>query len=292
MTGVPNVPDPYRSCPMCNRPAERDHTHCCQRCRDTDGRMHGRNCTGNACPLRGPPSLVVAVNPQLVPPSLPEHSTTWQMPYSTVYRPCLRWTRKSGEDLRQFIHRFVPDGPDFPNKKWQMLEWTFNNVDRTRPVILVPLSAHQHFSGSVLDCRIIDARGEYDMAMVTGVDHKVIRKVCLSIHITSVLRDAVVLIETYGLRILGLKCEHATHRSVAICSALLMLAYPMGVCMPSTRRVQEAMHYWWLGRPLSVAEYRLAADGIDSLGCKRTCMEYKLAGDGIDSRGCKRTCIM
>ena len=282
------MPGPNHTCPKCDRPAELDHTHCCKRCRSTDGREHGRNCTGLARRRRAPPSAV-AVNPQ-VPPSLPELSTTWQIPYST-YRPSPTWTRKSGEDLRQFIHWFVLDGADFPHEKWQMLEWTFNNVDRTRPVILVPLSAHQHFSGSVLDCRIIDARGEYGMATVTGVDHKVIRKVCLSIHITSVLHDAVVLIETYGLRILGLRCVHATHRSVAICSALLMLAYPMGVCMPSTRRVQEAMHYWWLGRPLSVAEYRLAADGIDSRGCKRTCIEYILAADGIDCQGCKRTCI-
>ena len=90
MRGVPNVPSPNRTCPKCKRPAESGHTHCCMRCRSTDGRDHGRNCTGNTCPRRAPPSSAVAVNPQQVPPEL---STTWQMPYST-YRPSPTWTAR------------------------------------------------------------------------------------------------------------------------------------------------------------------------------------------------------
>ena len=264
MIGVPNAPDPNRSCPKCDFPAELGHTHCCHRCHDTGGRFHGRNCTGNACPLRAPPSSTTRQTPystvyrplsRWTRTSLPEHSTTRQMPYSTVYRPWSRWTRKSGEDLRQFIHWFVPDGPDFPNKKWQILEWTFSNVDRTRPVILVPLSAHQHFSGAVIDVCSIDARGNYDMKSVTGVAYEVICQVCRSVHITSVLRDVVEHIETFKLLVLGIRCEHATHRSVAIINAVLMLAYPDGSCMPFTRRVQNAMKFWWRERQVSTEEY-------------------------------------
>ena len=100
------------------------------------------------------------------------------------------------------------------------------------------------------------------MAMVTGVDHKVISHVCLSMDTTSVLRDAVDLIESYNLLCLGIKCVHATHRSVVIIALLLMLAYPEGGCIPFTRRVQEAMHFWWLERSVSTAECMLLTELI------------------------------
>ena len=181
----------------------------------------------------------------------------------TIYRPPPWWTRKREDNLVRFIKCFVPEGEaDFPREKWEMLDLTLNKVHRARPVILVPLSAHQHFSGRVLDCRTIDARGNYDMGSVTGVDHKVISHVCLSMDTTSVLRDAVDLIEDYNLRCLGIKCTHATHRSVVIIGLLLMLAYPEGGCIPFTRRVQEAMHFWWLERSVSTAECMLLTELI------------------------------
>ena len=258
MGGKPNRPSLNRTCKKCKHPAESGHHHCCMACRSSGGRYHGHNCTGNTCPGRAPPSAV-AVNPQQVPPDL---SSAWQMP-ETIYRPPPWWTRKREDNLVQFIQCFVPEGePDFPREKWEMLEWTLNKVHRARPVILVPLSAHQHFSGRVLDCRTIDARGNYDMGSVTGVDHKVISHVCLSMDTTSVLRDAVDLIEDYNLRCLGIKCTHATHRSVVIIGLLLMLAYPEGGCIPFTRRVQEAMHFWWLERSVSTAECMLLTELI------------------------------
>ena len=236
--GVPNVPDPRRVCLQCqcHFPAERRHSHCCSRCRVTEGREHSSNCTGRAQERRAPP-LAVAVNPR------------------RTYRPSPTWTRRTDQDLLQFIHWFFPEGPDFPHDRWKRLEWTLQNVDRTRPVELVPFPAKIHFSGTVLDCHTIDARGAYDMDRVTGVDHKVIRNVCRSDHITSLLRDAVELIETYRLTVLGLRCHGGTHRSVSVAHLLMMLAYPKSVCRPLIRRVEEAAERRWCEWPVHASTH-------------------------------------
>ena len=191
-----------------------------------------------------------AVIPRASPPSS-ELPWTWRQ-FTSTYRPSPRWTRGPNEDLLEFIHWFYPDGPTFPHDPWRRLEWTFSKIDRTRRVVLVPLCRFTYFPGTVVDCLCVDARSP-DMSRVTGVDIEVVRSACRSEHITTVLRDAVELIETYRLSVIGFRCHSATHRSVVVINLLMMCAYPEAVCRPTTRRVQEAAAHRWTEVLASVA---------------------------------------
>ena len=203
-------------CPHCELPAEEGHTHCCKKCRKTEGRGHSSRCPGR---------------------------DLWRQ-FTSTYRPSPIWTRGPNQDLLEFIHWFYPDGPSFPHDPWRRLEWTFSRIDRTRRVELVPLCHSTKFPGTVVDCLCVDARGP-DMSRVTGVDIEVVRSACRSEHITTVLRDAVELIETYRLSVIGFRCRSGTHRSVVVINLLMMCAYPEAVCRPLTPRVQEAAAHRW-----------------------------------------------
>ena len=172
-----------------------------------------------------------------------------KFPYT--YRPAPGWTRRTDEDLLGFIHYFYPDGREFPHDNWKRLEWTLSKIDHNRRVEFLPLSRETNFAGTVVDCLGIDARGgRYSMSEVTGVDHEVIKSVLKSGQITAILREAVELIETYGIESLGFRCIGGTHRSVAVIHILLMIAYRNAVCRPLNERVRRAAEHFWRMSPL------------------------------------------